>query len=83
MELVLTGSPISAIEMERFGIVNKVVTDDEDVVEEALRIAQKIAAFSAPAAGLGKQAVKVGKSSWHMPHAPPPGEQIPRLTSKS
>jgi len=71
MELVLTGSPTTANEMERFGIVNKVVAADEDVVDEALRIAEKIAAFSAPAVGLAKQAVKAGKSQGDICHIRP------------
>lgn len=63
MELVLTGLPATASEMERFGIVNKVVAADQDVVEEALKVAEVIAAFSAPAIGLAKQAVEAGKFS--------------------
>ncbi|KAF2683285.1 enoyl-CoA hydratase [Lentithecium fluviatile CBS 122367] len=63
MELVLTGSPTTAGEMERFGIVNKVVAAGEDVVEEALKVARVIAAFSAPAVGLAKQAVKAAEAT--------------------
>lgn len=62
MELVLTGSPTTADEMERFGVVNKAVAVDEDVVQEALKIAERIAAFSAPTVELAKQAVKAGES---------------------
>jgi enoyl-CoA hydratase/carnithine racemase len=63
MEIILTGSTATASEMERFGIVNKVSTTEEDVVEEALKVAEAIAAFSVPAIGLAKQAVKAGKHS--------------------
>lgn len=61
MELVLTGSPTTASEMERYGIVNRVIAPESDVVEEALKVAQVVAAFSSPAIGLAKQAVKAGK----------------------
>ena len=61
MELILTGSPTTAAEMERLGIVNRVCSAEEDVLEEALKVAQTVASFSAPAIALGKQAVKAGK----------------------
>jgi enoyl-CoA hydratase len=61
MELVLTGLPTTATNMERFGIVNKVVAADQDVVEEAVKVAEAIAALSSPAVGLAKQAVKAGQ----------------------
>lgn len=60
MQFVLTGSPATASEMERLGVVNQAVAADQDVVEEAVRVAETIAAFSAPAVGLAKQAVKAG-----------------------
>jgi enoyl-CoA hydratase len=63
MELILTGSTTTAAEMERFGIVNRVCMAEEDVVEKALKVAEAIAAFSMPAIGLAKQAVKAGKHS--------------------
>jgi len=71
MEIILTGSTTTATEMERFGIVNKVSTAEEDVVEEAFKVAEAIAAFSVPAIGLAKQAVKAGK---HSIATPTPGE---------
>lgn len=71
MELVLTGSPTTASAMERYGIVNRVVEVGQDVLEEALRVAQIVAAFSAPAIGLAKQAVKAGKP---LPHCPGAGD---------
>lgn len=63
MELILTGVPVAAAEMERRGIVNRVVMPDEDVLEEALKVARTVASFSTPAVGLAKQAVLAGKSS--------------------
>ncbi|KAF2474851.1 enoyl-CoA hydratase [Lindgomyces ingoldianus] len=62
MELVLTGSQTTATEMERFGIVNK-VCPGEDVVEEALKVAETVASFSAPAVGLAKQAVQAAEAT--------------------
>jgi enoyl-CoA hydratase len=61
MELILTGSPTTASEMERFGVVTKVCPAEDDVLEEALKVAIVVAAYSAPAIGLAKQAVKAGK----------------------
>ncbi|KAH7132410.1 enoyl-CoA hydratase [Dendryphion nanum] len=63
MELILTGSPRTAAEMERFGIVNRVCSAEEDVLEEALKVAQVVASFSAPAIALGKQAVKAAETT--------------------
>ncbi|KAF2707166.1 enoyl-CoA hydratase [Pleomassaria siparia CBS 279.74] len=63
MELILTGSPTTADVMERFGIVNRVCLAEEDVVEEAIKIAQTIASFSTPAIGLAKQAIKAAETT--------------------
>lgn len=49
--------------MEQRGVVDRVVSADEDVLEEALRVAQLIAARSAPALRLAKHAVKAGKKT--------------------
>lgn len=59
--MILTGMPVSAQEMEQRGIVNRVVSADEDVLEVALGVAQRIAARSAPALRLAKHVVKAGK----------------------
>lgn len=61
MELILAGTPVSALELERLGVVNRVCTADEDVVQVALETAGRIALFSAPAVALAKQAVKTGE----------------------
>jgi enoyl-CoA hydratase len=63
MEMILTGTPTTAAEMERFGVVNRTLPLDDDVLNEALEVATTAAQFSAPAIGLAKQAVKAGKSS--------------------
>jgi enoyl-CoA hydratase len=70
MELVLTGDPRPATEMERFGLVNKVCSAEEDVLEEATKLAERVAAYSAPAIGLAKQAIKAGKHPWPVPNNP-------------
>ena len=56
MELVLTGDPISATEAERLGLVNRVVPV-ELLLEEAKKIARKIAAKPALAIKAAKEAV--------------------------
>jgi enoyl-CoA hydratase/carnithine racemase len=65
MELILTGESATAIDMERYGIVNKIVSIEHDVVDEAIKTATRIATFSAPAVGLAKQAVKAGEQHAH------------------
>merc|ERR1719377_286260 len=47
MELVLTGDMLSATEAERAGLVSRVVPT-ADVVEEAIKVAGKIANYSTP-----------------------------------
>jgi enoyl-CoA hydratase len=61
MELILTGVPSTAREMAQLGVVNRAVLPEEDVLEETLKIARRIASLSAPAVALAKQAVLVGK----------------------
>lgn len=63
MEMILTGAPVPGGEMERLGVVNRVTSADEDVLEESLKVAQTIASFSAPAVGMAKQAVAAGRLS--------------------
>jgi len=55
MEMLLTGTPISAHEAERAGLVNRVVPA-ERLAEETLKLARQIVAASAYTVGLGKRA---------------------------
>ncbi|KAJ4370436.1 hypothetical protein N0V83_004954 [Neocucurbitaria cava] len=63
MEMILTGTPTTASDMERLGVVNRVVASEQDVFEEALKVAQSIASFSAPTIGLAKQAVVAAEAT--------------------
>lgn len=63
MELILTGLPVTAQEMEQRGVVNRVVPADQDVLEESLKTARLIAARSAPALRLAKHAVKTAETT--------------------
>ncbi|KAH7402163.1 ClpP/crotonase-like domain-containing protein [Phaeosphaeria sp. MPI-PUGE-AT-0046c] len=63
MELILTGAPAAAAKMERWGIVNRVMMPDEDVLEETLKVARTVASFSTPAVGLAKQAVLAAETT--------------------
>lgn len=56
MEMVLSGRMIDAVEAERCGLVSRVVANDK-LVEEALKLADKIAAQSRPAVLAAKEAV--------------------------
>ncbi|KAF2015835.1 enoyl-CoA hydratase [Aaosphaeria arxii CBS 175.79] len=62
-ELVLTGSAITASELCRCGVVNKVCSAEEKVVDEASKLAEQIASFSSPAVSLAKQAVKAAEAT--------------------
>jgi enoyl-CoA hydratase len=56
MELILTGRRMDAAEAERAGLVARVVKPEE-LIEEAVRTAEKIASFSRPAVMMAKEAV--------------------------
>ena len=56
MELVLTGRRMDAAEAERCGLVSRVVKAEE-LIEEAIKTAEKIASFSRPAVMMAKEAV--------------------------
>jgi len=56
MEMVLTGSMMSANEAEKAGLVAKVVPNDK-LHDEAMKMAEKIATFSGPIASMAKEAV--------------------------
>ncbi len=55
LEMLLTGTPISAAEAERAGLVNRVVPSDQ-LVAETLALAQQIATASGETLRLGKRA---------------------------
>lgn len=56
MDMCLTGRMMDAAEAERTGLVSRVVATSE-LMEEALKAAAKIAAFSLPAVMMAKEAV--------------------------
>ena len=56
MELILTGDMLSAADAERAGLVCRVVPDNE-LVDAAVGIGHKIAAFSKPITAMAKEAV--------------------------
>src|SRR3954469_6444946 len=56
MDLCLTGRMMDAAEAERSGLVSRVVPADK-LMEEALAVAEKIAAMSQPAAAMAKSAI--------------------------
>ncbi|MCA9979476.1 MAG: enoyl-CoA hydratase/isomerase family protein [Anaerolineales bacterium] len=56
MEIVLNGRFLTAVEAERFGLINKVVPD-EVVLEEATKLATEIANRAPVAVQIGKEAV--------------------------
>ena len=56
MEMVLTGRRMDAAEAERAGLVSRVVKAEE-LVEEAVRTAEKIASYSRPMTLMAKEAV--------------------------
>ena len=59
LEMILTGEMIDAREAHRIGLVNRVVTQEE-LPEEARRLARAIAAKGMVAVGLCKEAVNNG-----------------------
>ena len=56
MEMMLTGRRMDAAEAERAGLVSRIVKLEE-LVEEAVKTAEKIASFSRPAVYMAKEAV--------------------------
>jgi enoyl-CoA hydratase len=56
MEMVLTGRMMDAAEAERCGLVSRVVPADQ-LVDEAIRTAQKICEMSLPSVMMGKESV--------------------------
>ncbi|CAK7205710.1 hypothetical protein SEUCBS139899_008489 [Sporothrix eucalyptigena] len=58
-EMVLTGRVFSADEMERWGIVNKIVPDDK-VVAEAVALAKMVASNSPDAVVVSREGMRMG-----------------------
>ena len=56
MEMCLTGRMMDAAEAESSGLVSRVIPADE-LVDEAMRVAEKIADFSLPIAMMTKESV--------------------------
>ncbi|MEI6161860.1 MAG: enoyl-CoA hydratase-related protein, partial [Roseococcus sp.] len=56
MDLVLTGRMMDAVEAERSGLVARVVPL-EQLMAEAMKVAEKIASLSAPSVAIAKEAV--------------------------
>jgi enoyl-CoA hydratase len=62
MDMVLTGRRIDAKEAERMGLVSRVVWEEgKSVVDEAIKVAQKIGGFGAVAVQAGKEGVNAGE----------------------
>ncbi len=58
MDMILTGRMIDAAEADRMGLVSRVVPAN-DLLEEALRVAEKIAGFSLPSVMMAKESVNL------------------------
>ena len=56
MDMILTGDMVDANEARDFGLVTKVVAADE-TLDEAVKMASKIASFSQPIIAMAKEAV--------------------------
>ena len=59
-EMVLTGRMFSADEMERWGIVNKVVPDGQSLLNEALGLAESVASNSPDAVIVSREGMRMG-----------------------
>lgn len=60
MEMVLTGNMIDAHQAERWGLVCRVVPTDQ-LVDEALAMAEQIASYSQPVVAMAKETVNVSQ----------------------
>ncbi|WWC69878.1 uncharacterized protein I206_103821 [Kwoniella pini CBS 10737] len=57
MDMVLTGRKIDGITAEKWGLVSRLIEENQSVVEEAIKIAEIIAGFGKVAVQAGKEAV--------------------------
>lgn len=62
MEYILTGAMFDAQEAEKCGLVSRVVEPNK-VIEEALKVAGKIASFSQPIVNMAKECVNYSFNS--------------------
>jgi len=62
MEMILTGGVMSAQEAHSAGLISRVVPDD-NVMEEAIRVAKIISGYSKPIVAIAKEAVNVAFES--------------------
>jgi len=60
MEMILTGDTIDAATAEKWGLVSKVIPEDQ-LVETAISMAGKIASYSRPIVAMAKQAVNIAE----------------------
>ena len=61
MEMILTGEPATAAELEKYGVVTRALPAEE-VLDAALKCARTIAAKSGPVIQIAKQAMLAGAS---------------------
>jgi len=61
MEYALSGRPFTAQDAEKCGLVSKVFPKDQ-VLGEAIKLAEEIAGFSQPAVQAGKEAINSGNT---------------------
>ncbi|KAF8416961.1 ClpP/crotonase-like domain-containing protein [Tirmania nivea] len=59
-ELVLTGRVLSAKDANEWGIVNKVIDEGDDVVEEAVKMAQKVCEMSPDGVIVARRGLRMG-----------------------
>lgn len=59
-EMVLTGRTFSAEEMERWGIVNKIVPEGQDLLKEAIDLASTVAGNSPDAVIVSREGMRMG-----------------------
>ncbi|KAI0435242.1 enoyl-CoA hydratase/isomerase [Xylaria sp. FL1042] len=63
MELILSRQTISGEELAQRGLVSKAFNAGEDVVQEAVKLAARIAAYSRPVVNMAKQAILAAENN--------------------